>query len=58
MKKSEIMKAFLAIAEQLGGEVTNASIYDSWVSVKVVADDGAEYSLDFNVLKEAKTDGN
>ena len=57
MKKSDIMKVFLAIAEQIG-EVANASIYDTWVSVKIKKDDGSEYSLDFNVLKEAETDGN
>jgi hypothetical protein len=59
MKKSEIMKAFLDMAEKIGN-VTHASIYDTWVSVKIVQSDGTECSLDFNIFekKEDKTDGN
>lgn len=59
MKKTDIMKAFLFIADQLG-EVTHASIHDTWVAVKIVQEDGTECSLDFTIFekKEANTDGN
>lgn len=57
MKKSDILKALLIIADEMG-EVVSASIYESWVNVKIVTKDGAECSLEFNVLKEAEKDGN
>lgn len=59
MKKTEVMRAFLDIAEKLG-VVTHASIYDTWVAVKIIQEDGTECSLDFNIFekKEEKTDGN
>jgi hypothetical protein len=58
MKKTDIMKAFLDIAEKIGN-VTHASIHDTWVSVNIVQDDGTKCSLDFNIFKkEEKNDGN
>jgi hypothetical protein len=57
MKLSDILKAFLIIADQIG-EVASVATYDKWISVKIKKEDGAEYTLDFNVLKEAEKDGN
>ncbi len=59
MKKSDILKAFLIIADQIG-EVTLVSTHDTWVSVHIEADDGTKYSLEFNIIpkKEEETDGN
>lgn len=57
MKKSEIMKVFLVLADEIG-EIVNASIHDTWVSVRIKRDDGSECCLDFNELKGADNNGN
>jgi hypothetical protein len=57
MKKSNIMKVFLAMADEIG-EVISASIHDTWVSVRIKRADGSECCLDFNELKGADNDGN
>ena len=58
MKKSDILKAFLILADEMG-EVTGVSVHDNWVSVRIKKDEDTECLLDFNILKkEVKTDGN
>ena len=58
MKKSDILKAFLVLADDIG-EVTGVSVHDTWVSVRIKKDEDTECLLDFNILKkEVKTDGN
>lgn len=57
MKKIKILQELIHIAEKCG-DVTDVSVYDAWMYVTAVTDDGTKVRFDVNITKEEENDGN
>ena len=57
MKKSKMLQEIIAIAEKCG-EVTDVGLYETWLCVTAITDDGTKFRFDVNITKEEKKDGN
>lgn len=57
MKKVTILQELIRIAEQCGA-VTDVGLYETWLTVSAIADDGTKVRFDVNFIKEEENDGN
>ena len=57
MKKIEVLQEIINIAKKCG-DVTDVGMYETWMYVTSITDDGTKIKFDINITEEEKEDGN